>query len=63
MSEIVEIVTAAMNLVSQIVAIVDDAKAGKLDPDVALGRIEGLHASLAANRAAADAIVDQRFPR
>jgi len=58
-----EIAAAAINLIAQIVAIVEDANAGRLDPHVALSRIEGLHASLAANRAAADAIVDQRFPR
>lgn len=56
-----QLAALAVETISKIIDAVRSAKSGKLDPDVALAQISSLHDALAANNAAADKLLEQKF--
>lgn len=52
-----------MELFRQGLALLQNAKSGKVDPDAAIAAASSMHDQLAANNAAADSALDTRFPK
>lgn len=59
----IELLKLAMRLIADVLDVVQQAESGLVTPEQARGRLEDLHRRILAGDDAADAAVDDKFPK